>query len=165
MLRSLSRIPRLPTLASATGIILALAACSKQSDAPSASTPSESAPTASVAAAVPSSTPLTPAPGRHVIVIELTTDGTGSYFKPNEVEAKPGDVLRFTLGTGVHNVHFLPDSNPGKTGLPSASDLLQLPGQSVDIPVTFAPGKYYFQCDPHAALGMKGHLEVEEDKK
>jgi plastocyanin len=27
--------------------------------------------------------------------------------------------------------------------------------------VTMAPGKYYFQCDPHAALGMKGHVEVE----
>jgi len=22
-------------------------------------------------------------------------------------------------------------------------------------------GNYYFQCDPHAALGMKGHLIVE----
>jgi len=28
--------------------------------------------------------------------------------------------------------------------------------------VSFAEGKYYFQCDPHAALGMKGHLKVED---
>jgi plastocyanin len=41
--------------------------------------------------------------------------------------------------------------------------MLQLPGQTVDIPVTFEKGKYYFQCDPHAALGMRGHLEVEKD--
>jgi len=27
--------------------------------------------------------------------------------------------------------------------------------------VHLAPGTYYFQCDPHAALGMKGHLIVE----
>jgi plastocyanin len=24
------------------------------------------------------------------------------------------------------------------------------------------PGHYYWQCDPHAALGMKGSLEVEK---
>jgi len=42
--------------------------------------------------------------------------------------------------------------------------MLQLPGQTVDIPVNFEPGKYYFQCDPHAALGMKGHLEVEKEE-
>lgn len=97
------------------------------------------------------------------IVIEMITDETGNYFKPAEIEAERGDVLHFTLTTGVHNVHFLADSNSGKTGLPPASDLLQLPGQSVDIPVTMAEGKYYFQCDPHAALGMIGHLEVEEE--
>jgi len=66
------------------------------------------------------------------------------------------------LKAGVHNVHFLPDSNTIKTGLPPASDLLQLPEQTYDLVVSMQPGKYYFQCDPHAALGMKGHLEVEE---
>jgi plastocyanin len=96
------------------------------------------------------------------IKIELWTDGTGNYYKPNKIEAHPGDLLRFELKAGVHNVHFLPDSNTIKTGLPPASELLQLPGQTYDLVVTLQPGKYYFQCDPHAALGMKGHLEVEE---
>jgi plastocyanin len=141
----------------------ALVAACRGERAPSAAReapPSEPPP---AAATTPSPTPLTPAPGRQVIVIEMITDETGNYFKPKEVEAKRGDVLRFTIKTGVHNVDFLPDSNPGKTGLPPASELMQLPGQSVDIPVTFAPGKYYFQCDPHAALGMRGQLEVEEE--
>jgi plastocyanin len=71
-------------------------------------------------------------------------------------------VVRFTLGTGVHNVHFLADSNPGKQGLPPASDMLQIPGQTYDLKVTLAPGTYYYQCDPHALLGMKGHLTVKE---
>jgi plastocyanin len=62
----------------------------------------------------------------------------------------------------VHNVHFLPDSNTIKTGLPPASDMLQLPDQTYDLVVSMQPGHYYFQCDPHAALGMKGKLEVEE---
>ncbi|MEO5799860.1 MAG: plastocyanin/azurin family copper-binding protein [Gemmatimonadales bacterium] len=102
------------------------------------------------------------APTGKVITIEMFSDETGNYFKPKLVEAHPGDVLRFTLGVGVHNVHFLPDSNPGVPNLPAASDLLQLPGQTFDVPVNFAAGKtYYFQCDPHAALGMMGHVKVE----
>jgi len=96
------------------------------------------------------------------ILIETWTDGTGNYFKPNKIEAHPGDLLRYVLKAGVHNVHFLPDSNTIKTGLPPASELLQLPGQTYDLVVTMEPGHYYFQCDPHAALGMKGHLEVEK---
>ena len=96
------------------------------------------------------------------IKIELYSDATGNYFKPNEVEAKRGDVLRYVMMVGVHNVHFLPDSNTIKTGLPPASDMLQLPGQTYDVLVSMPEGKYYFQCDPHAALGMKGHLKVEE---
>ena len=99
------------------------------------------------------------------ILIEMWTDGTGNYFKPNKIEAHPGDVLRYVLKVGVHNVHFLPDSNKIKTGLPPASELLQLPGQTHDLIVSMAPGEYYFQCDPHAALGMKGELEVEDESE
>jgi plastocyanin len=113
--------------------------------------------------------PAAPAPGPSAaatgdtIVVEAITDGTGNYFKPNKIEAHPGDVIRYKLTMGVHNVHFLPDSNTIKTGLPPASELLQLPGQTYDLVVTMEPGHYYFQCDPHAALGMKGTLEVEKD--
>jgi plastocyanin len=101
-------------------------------------------------------------PTGDTVRVELYSDATGNYFKPNEIEAKQGDVISYKMVVGVHNVHFLPDSNTIKTGLPPASDLLQLPGQTYDLLVTLAPGKYYFQCDPHAALGMKGHLKVEE---
>jgi plastocyanin len=59
-------------------------------------------------------------------------------------------------------VHFLPDSNTIKTGLPPASDFLQIPEQTYDLVVNMQEGDYYFQCDPHAALGMKGKLEVED---
>ncbi len=97
------------------------------------------------------------------IRIEAWTDGAGNYFKPNKIEAHPGDVLRYVLKAGVHNIHFLPDSNQIKTGLPPASDMLQLPEQTYDLVVSMAPGHYYFQCDPHALLGMKGQLEVEKD--
>ena len=119
------------------------------------------------AAAIPSAgqTPSgeTPAATGKVIQVEMWTDATGNYFKPNKLEAHRGDVIRFVLKAGVHNVHFLPDSNTIKTGLPPASEMLQLPEQTYDLTVTMAEGDYYFQCDPHAALGMKGQLEVEDE--
>ena len=113
-------------------------------------------------AAAPAAPAASAAATGDTIVVEAATDGTRNYFKPNKIEAHPGDVIRFTLKVGVHNVHFLPDSNTIKTGLPPASEMLQLPGQTYDLVVSMQPGHYYFQCDPHAALGMKGTLEVEK---
>lgn len=104
--------------------------------------------------------PIEPAAGGKVIEIMMTTNDQGNFFDPKEIEANPGDVLRYKLNIGVHNVNFLADSNPGKTGLPPMSAFLQLPGQTHDVAVSFAEGTYYFQCDPHVALGMKGHLKV-----
>ena len=131
---------------------IALSACTRK-DAVTGG--DSSAPAA--AAAAPAATPT----GK-IVTVELNSDGAGNYFKPAKVEAHRGNVLRFILKSGVHNVHFLADSNPGKSNLPAMSDMLQLPDQTLDIPVNFEPGDYYFQCDPHAALGMKGHLEVED---
>jgi len=142
-----------------------LAACGGNDKEQSAS---ESAAQPAAAAAATSSSSaafgenLTPDAGGKVIEVHLLTDDQGNNkFEPNQFEAHQGDVIRFTLKTGVHNVDFFADSNTVKAGLPAASALLQLPGQTADLKVTLAPGKYYFQCDPHAALGMKGHLEVE----
>ena len=115
-----------------------------------------STPTASTAGE-----PQTPDAGGSIITVEMITDDQGNnVYRPAQIDAKPGDVVRFTLLTGVHNVNFLPDSNPGVQGLPPAGDLLQLPGQTWDYKVTAAPGRYYFHCDPHALLGMIGHLNV-----
>src|SRR5215216_7985160 len=79
------------------------------------------------------------------IVVEAYSDEKGNYFKPNKLEAHKGDVVRFVLKSGVHNVNFLADSNAGRTGLPPASDMLQLPDQAYDVSVTFDKGHYYFQ--------------------
>lgn len=139
----------------ATAVFAGLAACSGESARP--------APDSGAAPAAPTAeAPSAPAPGGKIIAVKLETmeDGT-NRFDPAEVEAHQGDLIRFTLVTGVHNVHFLADSNAVKQGLPAASELLQLPGQTYDLLVTLPPGKYYFQCDPHALLGMVGHLKVE----
>lgn len=132
--------------------LAALAACeTKPAPAPQAAAP----------AAAPGA-PITPCPTCKVIVIGMTTTETGNFFDPKDVEAHEGDVLRFKLNVGVHNANFLPDSNPGKPNLPPATALLQLPGQTADILLNFGTGNFYFQCDAHAALGMRGHLKVEK---
>jgi len=138
--------------------LVALAACGGESAKPladSAASPAPKTETPSVAAT----------PTGDTIIVKLLTDEVGNNrFDPARFEAEPGDLIRFTLETGVHNVHFLPDSNTIKAGLPPASELLQLPGQTYDLVVTLQPGTYYFQCDPHALLGMKGYLKVEAEE-
>ena len=139
----------------ATMLAVLVVGCGGESAKPAGDAPAS--PAAGATSTAPSAT------GK-VITVEAITDEKGSYFKPAKIEAHVGDIVRFTLTNGVHNVNFLPDSNPGAKGLPKASEFLQLPGQTWDYTVDLAPGHYYFQCDPHALLGMKGHLEVEEKK-
>lgn len=95
-----------------------------------------------------------------IITVQMVTDDKGSYYSPSTIEASPGDVIRFTLKSGVHNVSFPDSLNSIKDGLPKSSDFLQLPGQEYDLPVSMRPGTYQFHCDPHAALGMKATLVV-----
>lgn len=122
----------------------------------------EAAP-AGAAAEATTGTDVAPDPGREVITVQMMTDADGSNrFEPAHFEARKGDVVRYVLVQGVHNVNFLPDSNAGKSGLPPAGPMLQLPQQTYDVKVTMDPGAHYFQCDPHAALGMVGHLTVKE---
>lgn len=134
-------------------LILILAACGGGGDAPEAS----EEPGAAAPAAEPSTE------GGDVIEINMITDENGNYFEPSEIEAEPGDTLRFVLVSGVHNVAFPDSTNPGKPDMPGSGPMLQLPGQTYDFVVEFPPGEYNFQCDPHALLGMVGVLEVEDD--
>lgn len=136
--------------------LCAVAACGGAKSSPDA--PGNAPADAQAAAAAPSNA----APTGKVIEVKAITDDKGNYFSPAKLEAHRGDVIRVVLVSGVHNVHFSADKNPGATELPEASEMLQLPNQTLDIPVTLKPGTYHFQCDPHAALGMTGELEVED---
>ena len=104
-----------------------------------------------------------PAATGNVIEIKTISDDRGNRFEPAEIEARPGDILRITNVSGVHNISFPAEQNAGKSGLPEPGPMLQLPGQTHDVPLTFGEGHFSFQCDPHAALGMVGKLEVEKD--
>lgn len=115
---------------------------------------------APAAAAASPGGPVAPLPGGKVVEVKMITDEKGSYFEPADFEVRKGDVIRFTLAQGVHNAHFLPDSNSGVNGLPAAGPLLQLPGQTTDVLVDWDAGAHFYQCDPHALLGMVGHVTV-----
>src|SRR6476646_2444835 len=109
---------------SVAALLLGAVACSKADD--KTSTDSQQA----VTPAPP------PAPAGKSIEIKLISDEKGNYFSPNTIEAHQGDVLHFVLVSGAHNVDFAATRNPGKSGLPAPSDVLQLPGQTFDLPVT-----------------------------
>ena len=143
-------------LALGAGVAMTVAACGGREQQ---ATGGDSA--TATTAATDAGGPITPDSGGKVILVEMETDASGTNkFEPADFQAKRGDVIRFTLISGVHNANFLPDSNSGKVGLPPASALLQLPHQTYDVKVTWDPGTYYYHCDPHALLGMKGHVTV-----
>jgi plastocyanin len=141
--------------------VLSLVACGGNGDADEDDDDDRSAATATPATGAGGAA--TPAPDGKVVTVEMITDEKGNYFQPANFEVERGDVIRFVLKSGVHNVNFLADSNAGKSGLPAASAMLQLPGQTHDVVVNFPEGHYYYQCDPHALLGMVGRIEVEDD--
>ena len=101
------------------------------------------------------------APTGTVIQVRMVTDERGNYFEPARITARPGDVLRLVLVSGMHNFSIPAERNPGKARLPGATPLLQTPGQTLDVPVNLPAGEYAFQCDPHVAFGMVGTLTVQ----
>lgn len=104
-----------------------------------------------------------PATGNIVEVRMVTTQGGASgEFQPAEVRVKKGDTVRFVNdGASVHNASFPPSDNPAGTPLPATGPLLTAAEATYDVVVNAEPGTYNFQCDPHAAMGMKGKLIVE----
>jgi plastocyanin len=84
----------------------------------------------------------------------------GEVFTPADLTVQRGDVVRFVLESGVHNVSFPADQNLAGVRLPEASPFLQVPGQTHDILIDLPAGEYNYHCDPHAMLGMVGTLTV-----
>lgn len=98
---------------------------------------------------------------REARVVQVTVGAEGEMrFEPDTVTIHRGDVVRFVAFSGVHDVHFPKEANPGAAHLPTASDWLLREGDRYELKVDLAPGTYHFQCDPHALMGMKGTLIV-----
>ena len=126
-------------------------------------TPQGSSETATVTTDAPNTSATTaPAQGTvHNVRMTTTQGGASGAFEPATLTVKKGDVIHFVSeGNAAHNVSFPADQNAGKANLPAPSQYLTN-GQSYDLQVTMDPGSYNYQCDPHAAMGMKGAITVQ----
>jgi plastocyanin len=94
---------------------------------------------------------------RRTVEVRMVSDEAGNRFLPERVEVRRGDVLRFTLASGIHGVRF---SSVEGDALPEPTHLLNRSGEAVEIPVDLAPGTYAIVCDPHVELGMVGTVVV-----
>jgi hypothetical protein len=102
--------------------------------------------------------PLNPDPGGKVISVELYTDGTGNYFQARR-GTTPSPATLSATRSRLACTTFISwrIRTPARVPiLKRRADFLQLPGQTWDLAVKMPAGSYFFQCDPHAALGMKG---------
>lgn len=95
-----------------------------------------------------------------------------SRFDPAQVEARPGDTVRFLNGLGgPHNVQFMAESisiaAQGRLNaamkdriLPLTSPMLLTEGESWEVVVpALPPGRYPFLCSPHWST-MRGALVI-----
>jgi plastocyanin len=148
---------------SALGMIVIAAGCGGDNGGDAATEDTTSAPAAAAPAPPAPAPAATPAAGGRVIEVRMVTTqgGASGEYQPAQVNARVGDTIRFINdGGAAHNASFPADQNAGASGLPGPGPLLTQANQTYDVPVTFGPGTYNFQCDPHALLGMKGTLTV-----
>lgn len=101
-----------------------------------------------------------------VINVEMVDEGGGQWrFEPASIEARPGDIVRFTQTDVVpHNVQFKGSSTDADLGGVAMGPFLTHKGETYDVVIDgrFVPGTYHFVCTPHEMLGMKGTLVVRE---
>jgi len=78
-----------------------------------------------------------------------------------DVEKAGKDLKAIKAGTykikvedkaSIHNFHLMGPGINKKTGVPFKGETTWT--------IKLKPGKYTYQCDPHAASGMKGHFKV-----
>ena len=104
------------------------------------------------------------APGPITIVVKMIDKSATSYeFEPATIEARAGDVIRFTqTGTMPHNVDFTSTPIGVELGDQKTSGYMTTVGQTIDITIDkrFTAGTYVFNCTPHASMGMKGVLKI-----
>ena len=100
---------------------------------------------------------------RTIIVKMVDKSATEYVFEPAIIQARAGDVIRFTqMGSMPHNVDFKSAPAGVDLGDMKTSAFLATPGQTLDITIDkrFKVGDYPFVCMPHESLGMKGTLKI-----
>jgi plastocyanin len=107
------------------------------------------------------------------IVVRMTGDASGYRFRPANVSARVGDVVRFVnVSGGPHDVSFWEDSIPAgaaatlqsnmqKTRGTLSGALLTEPNETYSLSLAgLPPGTYHYYCLPHLALKMAGRITV-----
>lgn len=85
--------------------------------------------------------------------------GGKNVFDPETVYVKPGGTVKWTWGSGGHNV--FPESIPDGAEWEGHEPL---EGEGFEYEHTFeTEGSYEYVCTPHAGVGMKGTVEVTTD--
>ncbi|MFB6279213.1 MAG: halocyanin domain-containing protein [Salinibacter sp.] len=91
--------------------------------------------------------------GESEVVVKVGA-GTGLSYAPAAVRVDPGTTIRWqwTGNGGLHNVAFV--------GTEVNTPLRGEQGETFTYTFT-EPGKYRYECTPHAAVGMRGVVIVE----
>lgn len=90
--------------------------------------------------------------------IEIKTSGV--KFSPDEITINAGDMVKFTTGSSHNAVEI--DEDTWNSGGSNALDGGFEVGFGETKEITFeTPGTYYYVCQPHAGMGMKGKIIVE----
>ena len=98
----------------------------------------------------------------HEVRMVTTQNGASGVFEPAALTVKKGDTVRFINdGGAAHNASFPAAENAGAANLPPAGPYLTTAGQTYDVVINMDAGTYNYQCDPHAATGMKGTITVQ----
>ena len=106
--------------------------------------------------------------------VKMIGDDKGYRFEPADLTVKAGDAVKFTMVSGgPHNVAFVEGeiAEAGKAQLtanipnaaaPLTSQMVMNPNETIVVSFAgVAPGKYGYNCTPHAAMGMKGAITVQ----
>jgi plastocyanin len=149
---------------SANDTVGATTAGATTTTAPAAGATTAAAPAAGAVAAMPAT--------GTTHTVNMVMEGTAYKFVPATVDVKVGDAIKFVMVSGApHNVAFLNVPADAKAQLDAnmpekiselAGKMLMNPNEEYTI--SFAgvkPGKYDFTCQPHAAMGMNGVVNVQ----
>jgi plastocyanin len=105
------------------------------------------------------------------IEVKMLGDAQGYRFDPAEINAKPGDAVKFIMVSGgPHNVAFTDVPEAAKAQLQAnipnpmgdlATQYVTNPDESFTISLGNLPaGTYNFTCVPHSAMNMHGVLTI-----
>ena len=90
-------------------------------------------------------------------IIEIETSGFS--FSSDVLVINSGDTIKFMLG-GSHNVAEVNEDIWNSNGQTTLEDGFKVDFGSTEEITFDEPGTYYYICQPHASMGMKGKIVV-----